>query len=65
MGTVVVAVCAAWAGALATYAHNQRPRGIGATVDLGHGALDSSDPQANYKRLMLSDDPRIWRPFNY
>ena len=51
----------AWAGALATYAHHQRPAGIRATVDLGHGSIDPSDPHANYKRLIFSDDPSIWR----
>jgi len=59
----------AWAGALATHAHAERRCEVGAAVVSEHGNVifdSSTDPnEANLRRLMLSDDPRIWRPLNY
>ena len=61
----------AWAGALATHAHTERRCTVGAAVLMEDGTWWSSDdPQPRpveseeqrVRRLMLSDDPRIWRP---
>jgi len=55
----------AWAGALASHAHTERRCEAGAAVVYEHGSVDSSDPNANFKRMILSDDPRIWTPWPY
>jgi len=55
----------AWAGALASHAHTERRCEAGAAVVYEHGSVDSSDPNANFKRMILSDDPRIWQPWPY
>ena len=59
----------AWAGALATHAHAERRCEVGAAVVSEHGNVifdSSTEPnEANLRRLMLSDDPRIWRPLNF
>ena len=56
----------AWAGALATAAHQHRRPSIGAAVLLEHGIAyygDGADEkQSNTARMILSDDPQIWRP---
>ncbi len=60
----------AWAGALASYAHAQRKNCCGAAVAHEHGWSDSAgfhpynsgktvSPEA---ALLMSDDPRIWKP---
>jgi phage FluMu gp28-like protein len=61
----------AWAGALATYAHTQYKGGIFAATIMEDGTIISSDqlPTAKddeaqrIRLMMLSDDPRIWRPW--
>jgi len=61
----------AWAGALATYAHTERKGGIGAAVILENGtivtgeqlvAAQNGSEQDRVRAMLLSDDPRIWRP---
>lgn len=64
----------AWAGALASYAHSEKPDGLWACVLLEDGSISHSDghvtppptptPEDEARRLhelMWSDDPRIWR----
>jgi hypothetical protein len=58
----------AWAGALATFAHaNRKPQVFAATIDeygnvfTGERTQAPQDPEARIQRLLLSDDPRIWR----
>jgi len=63
----------AWAAALATYAHTQRPRGGGAAVAHENCWFDGKEyrPYSTdgtrrtftpEQRLLSSDDPDIWRP---
>jgi hypothetical protein len=55
----------AWAGALATYAHTERRCEVGAAVLLENGTIyygDGAPKQSDTARMILSDDPRIWRP---
>ena len=49
----------AWAGALASHAHTERKCEVGGAVVYEHGV---SDGQSNLARLLLSNDPRIWKP---
>jgi len=59
----------AWAGALASHAHTERRGGPVATVILENGQIVSSDDPPEKRsataRMILSNDPRIWRPLNY
>ena len=63
----------AWAGALATHAHTHSCCTIGAAVLMEDGTILRSDnpqsfnpsEQERVRRLMLSDDPRIWRPLRF
>lgn len=52
----------AWAGALATEAHNRRKGGIGVTVGFDHGVLHCDGAGSPVARMILSDAPRIWKP---
>ena len=53
----------AWAGALASHAHTERKCQVGAAVLLEDGTILSSDrPLSREQELLLSEDPRIWRP---
>ena len=49
----------AWAGALATYAHTERRCEAGGAVVYEHG---TSATPSNTARMLLSNDPRIWKP---
>jgi hypothetical protein len=67
----------AWAGALATHAHTQQDRTPGAAVGCGNGIIGmdgvwrplNTNPQMtqeeNERRMILSDDPKIWKPLRY
>ena len=59
----------AWAGALATHAHIARRCEAGAAVVHEHGNViyeaGVDQNQSNLKRMLLSDDPAIWKPFNF
>jgi phage FluMu gp28-like protein len=54
----------AWAGALATHAHTDNKGSIGCAVLMEDGTVLHSDrPLSREQELILSEDPRIWRPF--
>jgi phage FluMu gp28-like protein len=66
----------AWAGALATHAHTERKCTVGCAVLMEDGTIWSSDdPPGTHgrpiseaereRRLMMSDDPRIWQPLRW
>ena len=56
----------AWAGALATHAHTQNKGSIGCAVLMDDGTVLHSDrPRSREQEMLLSDDPRIWRPFPF
>jgi phage FluMu gp28-like protein len=60
----------AWAGALASYAHTERKSGVRAAVLTEYGvvtgeqlvAAQNGSEEERVRAMMLSDDPRIWRP---
>jgi phage FluMu gp28-like protein len=61
----------AWAGALATYAHTERKSGVSSAIILENGtvvtgeqlvAAQNGSAEDRARLMMLSDDPRIWRP---
>ena len=57
----------AWAGALATHAHTERRCEVGAAFLLENGTFyygDGAPKQSDTARMILSDDPRIWKPLN-
>ena len=54
----------AWAGALTTHAHMQSKSSIGCAVLMEDGTVLHSDRHlSREQQMILSDDPRIWRPF--
>jgi len=59
----------AWAGALATHAHTERKCSVGAAVAHEHGNIiydaDMTPEEANQRRMLLSNDPAIWKPFKF
>ena len=59
----------AWAGALATHAHTERKCSVGAAVVHEHGNIiydaDMTPEEANRRRMLLSNDPAIWKPFKF
>lgn len=58
----------AWAGALATHAHTERRCEVGAAVLLENGTISyggGAEKQSDTARMLLSNDPRIWKPLNY
>ncbi len=61
----------AWAGALATHAHNERKCVPGAAVLMDDGSVwSTSDPNFDAQKmhehyLMWTDDPAIWHPLRF
>src|SRR5205823_2422540 len=59
----------AWAGALATHAHTERKCSGGAAVVHEHGNIifdaEMTPEEANRRRMLLSNDPAIWKPFKF
>ena len=60
----------AWAGALATFAHTERKCEVGAAVLMEDGSVryfgdGAPQKQSDTAKMILSDDPRIWRPLKF
>ena len=52
----------AWAGALASHAHTEGKGSIGCAVLMEDGTVLHSDQSlSREQRMILSDDPAIWR----